>query len=155
MPNKDIGGEKWGIVGMFVGQYTYSLDQKGRVVVPSKYRQKLGDSFIITRGLDKCVFIYPMEEWNALSERLEQLPFTKKDVRSFVRMFFSGAVEVSTDSQGRISLPPFLREYAGISKDVVFLGVGNRIELWSKEIWGVYEKDSSELFEKIAEEIGI
>src|SRR5690554_131721 len=104
---------------MFMGQFQHSLDPKGRVIIPSKFRDQLGESFVLTKGLDHCLFVYPKEEWNVLEQKLKSLPFTQKDVRAFIRFFFSGAVETEMDKQGRILIPPQLREHARIEKDLM------------------------------------
>ncbi|TYP54951.1 division/cell wall cluster transcriptional repressor MraZ [Thermosediminibacter litoriperuensis] len=136
---------------MFMGQFQHSLDPKGRLIIPSKFRELLGDSFILTKGLDRCLFVYPKDEWSLLEQKLKTLPLTKKDARAFIRFFFSGAVEVEIDKQGRILIPPMLREYARIEKDVVIIGVSNRAEIWSRKEWEVYSKEAESSYEEIAE----
>ncbi|NRD78775.1 division/cell wall cluster transcriptional repressor MraZ [Bacillus sp. BRMEA1] len=136
---------------MFMGEYHHSIDNKGRVIVPSKFRDDLGEMFIITRGLDQCLFGYPMSEWKQLEEKLKGLPLTKKDARAFTRFFFSGATESELDKQGRINIPAPLLQYAKLDKECVILGVSNRIEIWSKQIWEDYFSQSEESFAEIAE----
>lgn len=136
-----------------MGEFQHNIDAKGRIIVPSKFRDQLGDSFVVTRGLDQCLFVYPMEEWNILEEKLKKLPLTKKDARAFTRFFFSGAVECEIDKQGRINIPQSLRNYAGIEKECVVIGVSNRIEIWSSEQWESYVTDSEESFAEIAENL--
>lgn len=136
---------------MFMGEYHHSIDMKGRLIVPSKFRDELGEMFIITRGLDQCLFGYPMSEWKILEEKLKGLPLTKKDARAFTRFFFSGATESEIDKQGRINLPAPLLQYAKLEKECVILGVSNRIEIWSKSIWEDYFVQSEESFAEIAE----
>ncbi|WP_284140907.1 MULTISPECIES: division/cell wall cluster transcriptional repressor MraZ [unclassified Virgibacillus] len=138
---------------MFMGEYQHSIDTKGRIIVPSKFRDGLGDSFVVTRGLDKCLFAYPMQEWKALEDKLKQLPLTKKDARAFTRFFFSGAVECDVDKQGRINIPQPLRKYAVLDKDCIVIGVSNRIEFWAKENWEDYFNESEESFAEIAENL--
>jgi MraZ protein len=138
-------------MGMFMGEYHHSIDNKGRLIVPSKFRDELGDMFIITRGLDQCLFGYPISEWELIEEKLKGLPLTKKDARAFTRFFFSGATESEIDKQGRINLPAPLLQYAKLEKECVVLGVSNRIEIWSKQIWEDYFKQSEESFVEIAE----
>lgn len=138
---------------MFMGEYQHNLDTKGRVIVPAKFREELGASFIVTRGLDKCLFVYPMDEWKILEEKLKKLPLTKKDARAFIRFFFSGAIECEVDKQGRINIPQPLRAYAGLDKACVVIGVSNRIEVWSSENWEAYFNDSEESFGEIAENL--
>ncbi|MFD1038086.1 division/cell wall cluster transcriptional repressor MraZ [Virgibacillus byunsanensis] len=138
---------------MFMGEYQHSIDTKGRIIVPAKFRDELGESFVVTRGLDKCLFAYPMDEWKLLEEKLKKLPLTKKDARAFTRFFFSGAVECEVDKQGRINIPGPLRKYAVLDKDCVVIGVSNRIEFWANENWEDYFNDSEESFSEIAENL--
>ena len=137
--------------GMFMGEYHHSIDTKGRLIVPSKFRETLGELFIITRGLDQCLFGYPLSEWSIIEEKLKGLPLTKKDARAFTRFFFSGATESELDKQGRINIPAPLLSYAKLEKECVILGVSNRIEIWSKSIWEDYFTQSEESFAEIAE----
>lgn len=136
---------------MFMGEYHHSIDNKGRMIVPSKFRDELGEMFIITRGLDQCLFGYPLSEWALIEEKLKGLPLTKKDARAFTRFFFSGATESELDKQGRINIPAPLLQYAKLEKECVVLGVSNRIEIWSKQIWEDYFSESEESFAEIAE----
>lgn len=136
---------------MFMGEYHHSIDNKGRMIVPSKFRDDLGEMFIITRGLDQCLFGYPLSEWAQIEEKLKGLPLTKKDARAFTRFFFSGATESELDKQGRINIPAPLLQYAKLEKECVVLGVSNRIEIWSKQIWEDYFSESEESFAEIAE----
>ncbi|MDM5328044.1 division/cell wall cluster transcriptional repressor MraZ [Neobacillus sp. CF12] len=136
---------------MFMGEYHHSIDNKGRMIVPSKFRDDLGEMFIITRGLDQCLFGYPLSEWALIEEKLKGLPLTKKDARAFTRFFFSGATESELDKQGRINIPAPLLQYAKLEKECVVLGVSNRIEIWSKQIWEDYFSQSEESFAEIAE----
>ncbi len=138
---------------MFMGEFQHNIDTKGRMIVPSKFRDGLGDSFVVTRGLDKCLFVYPMDEWKALEEKLKKLPLTKKDARAFTRFFFSGAVECEVDKQGRINLPQPLRSYAALEKECVVIGVSDRIEIWANDKWEDYFNDSEESFSEIAESL--
>ena len=118
---------------MFMGEYNHTIDAKGRLIVPSKFREALGDTFVVTKGLDGCLFVYDNEEWQAFEEKLRSLPITNKEARQFARFFLAGAAEVEVDKQGRILVSNILREFAQISKDVVLIGVASRIEIWSKE----------------------
>ncbi|HHY36558.1 MAG TPA: division/cell wall cluster transcriptional repressor MraZ [Firmicutes bacterium] len=138
---------------MFMGEYRHTIDSKGRLIIPVKFREGLGPSFVATKGLDSCLFLYPREEWSNLEQKLKALPFTRADARAFVRFFFSGATECEMDRQGRILLPPNLREYAGIEKDVVVIGVSNRVEVWSEEGWRAYSSKAEQAYEEIAEKI--
>ncbi|WP_097147918.1 division/cell wall cluster transcriptional repressor MraZ [Ureibacillus acetophenoni] len=138
---------------MFMGEYQHSVDTKGRLIVPSKFREDLGTTFVITRGLDNCLFGYPMDEWRKLEEKLKQLPMTKKDARAFTRFFFSGATEVEIDKQGRINIPATLATYAKIEKECVVIGVSSKIEIWAKEAWESYAEEAEESFNEIAENL--
>lgn len=142
---------------MFIGEYQHALDNKNRMIVPSKLREELGNKFVITKGLDGCLYAYPLSEWKILEEKLKTLPLTNKDARAFVRFFFAGACEVEMDKQGRGLIPQNLKEYAGIEKDIVSIGVLAKVEIWSKEKWDNYN-DSNLDFDSIAEkmsELGI
>jgi MraZ protein len=134
-----------------MGEYHHTIDDKGRMIVPTKFRADLGSAFVVTRGLDQCLFAYPEAEWKALEQKLKTLPFTKADARAFTRFFFSGACEVELDKQGRIRLPANLRDFAKLEKETVVIGVSTRIEIWCKERWQQYYADSEESFSKIAE----
>ncbi|WP_409292113.1 division/cell wall cluster transcriptional repressor MraZ [Peribacillus sp. SCS-26] len=136
---------------MFMGEYHHTIDNKGRIIVPAKFRESLGEEFVITRGLDQCLFGYPLEEWKQLEEKLKALPLTKKDARAFTRFFFSGATECELDKQGRINIPAPLTAYASLEKECVVLGVSNRIEIWSKPLWEDYFTNSEDSFAEIAE----
>ena len=138
---------------MFMGEFQHNIDDKGRVIIPAKFRDELGPSFILTRGLDKSLFVYPKEEWKQIEQKLKSLPFTRSDARKFTRFFFSGAVESELDKQGRIMIPGNLRSYAELVKESVFIGVSNRVEIWSKELWENYYQDSEQSFNEIAEKI--
>jgi MraZ protein len=134
-----------------MGEYHHNIDNKGRLIVPSKLREDLGDLFIITRGLDQCLFGYPLAEWSLIEEKLKGLPLTKKDARAFTRFFFSGATESEIDKQGRVNVPAPLLQYAKLEKECVILGVSNRIEIWSKQVWEDYFTESEQSFAEIAE----
>ena len=143
---------------MFMGEYQHIMDDKSRVIMPSKFREDLGHSFIMTKGLDNCLFVYPKDEWMVLEEKLRQLPLTNKDARAFVRFFFAGATECTLDKQGRILIPGNLKEHAKLNKDAVIIGVSTRIEIWDKDEWNTYNEDDSLSYENIAEkmaELGI
>ncbi|ATH91318.1 cell division protein MraZ [Bacillus glycinifermentans] len=136
---------------MFMGEYQHTIDAKGRMIVPAKFREGLGEQFVLTRGLDQCLFGYPMSEWKLIEEKLKALPLTKKDARAFTRFFFSGATECELDKQGRINIASPLLSYAKLEKECVVIGVSNRIELWSKEIWEQYVEEQEDSFAEIAE----
>ncbi len=138
---------------MFFGEYQHSIDDKGRLTMPSRLRDGLGERFVATKGLDNCLFVYPLAEWESLESKLRALPFTRADVRAFVRLIFSGATECELDRQGRILLPPNLRTHAQLDKDAVILGVSNRVEIWSKDRWDSYSQSASESYESVAEHL--
>ena len=120
---------------MFMSEYNHSIDAKGRVIVPAKFREELGESFVVPQGLDGCLFVFPNSEWQNFEEKLKSLPMANKDARKFVRFFLAGAALVEVDKQGRILLPAVLREFAALEKDVVLVGVGSRVEIWDKKRW--------------------
>lgn len=134
-----------------MGEYHHNVDTKGRIIVPAKFRDNLGETFILTRGLDRCLFGYPLSEWTIIEEKLKQLPLTKKDARAFTRFFFSGATECEVDKQGRINIAAPLVQYAQLEKECVILGVSNRIEIWDKTEWQNYFAESEDSFAEIAE----
>ncbi|HHY13262.1 MAG TPA: division/cell wall cluster transcriptional repressor MraZ [Thermoanaerobacterales bacterium] len=138
---------------MFMGEYNHTVDSKGRLIMPAKFREALNSKFVITKGLDHCLFVYPMDEWEIIERKLKSLPFTQKDARAFVRFFFSGALETVIDKQGRILIPPNLRDFAMIRKEVVIIGVSTRIEIWSQEEWESYRNDAELSYEEIAEKM--
>ncbi|ADG83014.1 MraZ protein [Thermincola ferriacetica] len=138
---------------MFMGEFQHTIDAKGRVIIPAKFREGLGDKFIATKGLDNCLFLYPMEEWRLLEQKMKSLPFTRADARAFVRFFFSGATECEVDKQGRILLPANLRSHARLDKEVVVIGVSTRVEIWSREEWEKYSRQSESTYEELAEKI--
>ena len=121
------------------------MDTKGRLIVPAKFRDQLGDEFVVTRGLDGCLFVYTLDEWHKMEERFREIPMTSKNARKFSRFLFAGAVTCEVDKQGRILLPPVLREYAGITKDVVLAGILSRIEIWDKDRWNDNTFDEDEM----------
>lgn len=138
---------------MFMGEYSHTIDVKGRLIVPSKFREKLGDEFVVTKGLDGCLFVYPNDEWKTFEEKLATLPVTNMNARKFTRFFLAGAATCEVDKQGRILVPAVLREFAELEKDVVFIGVSRRIEIWSKDKWesaSIYD-DVEEIAEHMAE----
>lgn len=143
---------------MLIGEFEHSIDTKGRLVLPAKIKDDLGKEFIVTKGLDGCLFGYSLAEWSKFEEKLKALPLTNKITRDFVRFFLSGAVEEETDKQGRFLLPANLREYASLTKDAIIIGVGTRIEIWDKKKWIEYNSEENLSVDSIAEkmtEIGI
>jgi len=129
---------------MFMGSYEYKMDDKGRVLVPPQFKEELGEKFIITRGFENCLFVYPISEWNRISKELEKIPLSSKELRYFTRIWFSSAQEITIDQYGRILIPNDFRKYANLNKEIVFIGVLNRVEIWDKEMWERY-KNSSEI----------
>ncbi|MCK4248395.1 MAG: division/cell wall cluster transcriptional repressor MraZ [Candidatus Omnitrophica bacterium] len=142
---------------MFYGEYEHSLDTKNRVIIPAKFRdvlkQNYVDKFFITRGLDKCLFIFAEDEWRLQEQKFKTRSFTKSEVRKFNRLFFSGASDVGCDRQGRILVPNYLKAYAEIKKDVFIIGVSNRFEIWAKDKWNNFYNDTKDSFEEIAENL--
>lgn len=136
---------------MFMGEFQHNIDAKGRLIVPSKLREQLGEKFVVTRGMDGCLFGYPLAEWSQLEEKLSSMPLSKKDARSFVRFFYSAATECEIDKQGRINIPTTLRDHAELVKACVIIGVANRIEIWSEEKWREFTAETEENFDEIAE----
>ena len=141
---------------MFMSEYNHTLDTKGRLIIPAKFRETLGEEFVISKGMDGCLFVYAGDDWNAFEQKLTSLPLINKEARQFARFFLAGAATVEVDKQGRILLPAALREFAGLEKDVVLVGVGSRVEIWSKERY--LENNDFDDMDEIAEhmaELGI
>lgn len=138
---------------MFMGEYHHNIDDKGRLILPSKFRLELGSKFIITRGLEKCLYVYSMNDWNKIVAKLNTLPFTKKDARIFIRSFFSGATECEFDTQGRVNITSPLVSYAELQKECIVIGANDRIEIWSKDKWDEFFNDNSDKIESIAEHL--
>ncbi|MFW6015447.1 MAG: division/cell wall cluster transcriptional repressor MraZ [bacterium] len=139
---------------MFMGEYRHSIDEKGRLIIPAKFRDLLGEHFVVTKGLDNCLFIYPEEEWQAFEQKLKSLPIANKGARKFTRFFLAGANQCTFDKQGRILIATTLREFAFLEKEVVLIGVSNRIEIWSKDQWDTYNNDEDEAdMDDIAEQM--
>ncbi|MBR2704003.1 MAG: division/cell wall cluster transcriptional repressor MraZ [Clostridia bacterium] len=136
---------------MLIGEYEHSLDDKGRVIMPAKLRIDIGERFIITKGLDGCLFVFSQAEWSNFETKLKELPLTNKNARDFVRFFLSGATECEIDKQGRFLIVTNLREYANIKKEVVIIGVGTRIEIWDKSKWNDYNNNDNISADEIAE----
>lgn len=138
---------------MLMGEFQHNIDAKGRIIIPAKLREDLGAKFVITRGLDGCVFGYPLDNWEKIQEKLKQLPLAKKEARAFTRFFYSAAAEVEIDKQGRINVPSTLVDYANLEKECLVLGVSDRIEIWSKVRWESVSSEIEESFEEIAEDM--
>lgn len=142
---------------MFYGEHDHTIDRKGRLIIPSRFRQVLkehyGDRCVVTRGLDRCLFLFPEDEWRTQESKFRALSFTKQEARRFNRFYFSGAAELGFDRQGRVLIPPYLKEYAGIKRDVVLVGVSNRIEIWDREEWKKFYEEFKESYEQVAEKL--
>ncbi|MBU4343140.1 MAG: division/cell wall cluster transcriptional repressor MraZ [Candidatus Omnitrophica bacterium] len=142
---------------MFYGEFEHALDRKGRIIIPSKFRDALKEHYIerffITRGLDKCLFMFVEDEWRSQEQKFKAMSFTKSEFRRFNRIYFSGASDLIPDKQGRILIPLYLKEYAGIKRDVFIIGVSNRIEIWGRESWKEYYQTSKDTFEDVAEKL--
>lgn len=141
-----------GVIFMFMGEFHHTVDNKGRLIIPSRVREDLGDQFIVTRGLEKCLFIYPKPEWNNIIQKYKQLPDTK-DRRYFMRIFLSGATMCELDKQGRINIPMPLLEYANLEKDCIIIGVDDRLEVWSKDRWDNFINENEENLSDIADNL--
>jgi MraZ protein len=139
---------------MFIGEYQHSIDPKKRLALPSKFRRELGGKVVVTRGLDKCLFVYPLKVWKELAEKLGTLPMGESATRSFVRLMLAGAVDSDVDSQGRVLLPEYLKEYAGLGRNVVVAGLFNRLEIWDESKWKTYKTKAEENTDDIAEQLG-
>lgn len=138
-----------------MGEYQHTLDTKQRLIIPAKFRDQLGSQFVVTRGLDGCLFGYPMSEWQLLEQKLKALPLTKRDARAFVRFLYSAATVCTLDKQGRINLPSPLCQYAHLSKKCMVIGVSNRLEIWDRDRWDDYNADTADNFDEIAEDLNI
>jgi len=139
---------------MFIGEYQHLIDEKKRLAVPSKFRTELKNKVVVTRGLDKCLFIYPMNAWEELANKLGTLPVGEAGTRSFTRLMLAGAVDVDVDKQGRILIPDYLKTYAGLTKNVVIAGLYNRLEIWDEKKWNTYKKGAEKNSDEIAEQLG-
>lgn len=138
---------------MFMGEYHHNIDDKGRLIIPAKFREELGNEFIITRGIENCLFAYSKEEWQKIVDQLNSLPFTKKDARSFIRFFLSGATTAEFDKQGRIHLTSPLISYANLTKECIIIGAGDRLEVWSKHDWDNFFDSAKDNMSDIAENL--
>lgn len=138
---------------MFMGEYHHSIDDKGRLIIPAKFRSELGDKFIITRGIENCLFAYPKKRWEEIVHKLESLPFTKKDARNFTRFFLSGATVAEFDKQGRVNITSPLINYASIEKECIIIGTGDRLEIWSEDAWNNFFNSASINMSDIAENL--
>ncbi len=139
---------------MFIGEYEHSIDPKKRLALPSKFRAELGAEVVVTRGLDKCLFVYPMAVWSELAAKFGSMPIGDADTRSFVRLMLAGATDVTMDKQGRVLVPEYLRQYAGLDKSVIVAGLYNRLEVWDAKAWEAYKQGAEENTDKIAQKLG-
>lgn len=143
---------------MFIGEHSHAIDEKGRLAVPAKYRDDLANGVVVTRGLDHCLWVYPRQQWEEIAPRLAALPVSKRDSRAFARLMLAGAWDAELDSQGRVTLPEYLRTYAGITKQVTVAGLYNRLEVWDEDRWHAYRTQTEAAGDQIAEnmaEMGI
>lgn len=142
------------ITKMFIGEYQHAIDPKKRLAVPSKFRVELESKVVVTRGLDRCLFVYPMKVWQELAQKLGAIPIGESATRSFVRLMLAGATDVEMDKQGRILIPDYLKEYAELDRNVVITGIYNRLEIWSEVKWIEYKKNIEKNSDEIAEQLG-
>lgn len=138
---------------MFIGEYNHSVDVKGRISMPAKFREQLGETFYLTKGLDESLFVFPESEWKVFEDKLKALPLTNKSARAFVRLFFAGATECTFDKQGRILIPQTLREFSHIEKEAIVIGAGTRIEIWNTTHWEAYNNPDNLSYDEIAEQM--
>lgn len=138
---------------MFLGEFQHSLDAKGRMIVPSKFREDLGEDFVIAKGFEKCMVIYPENEWADMSKKINELPSLDKDVRRLQRFFIGGAVVCEPDNQNRVMIPQNLREYAELDKEIVSIGLDNRIEIWSRENWTTYNEEENYIDDELSDRL--
>jgi MraZ protein len=139
---------------MFIGEYHHSVDEKGRMAVPAKFRAKLKNGAVVTKGLDNCLVIYPRSEWETLAEKLSSLPISQANTRAFSRLMLAGAMDIELDKQGRVIVPEYLRKYAHVKKKVVVAGLYNRLEVWNEDKWEEYRTETEEASNEIAEQLG-
>ncbi len=153
----DKSGDKHpflGITIMLLGEFTHNIDTKKRLAIPAKFRKEVGNTVVITRGLDNCLFIFTKTEWKKLADKIGALPLGQSDARGFARLMLAGAMEVSVDGLGRILIPDYLKKYASLKKQVVVTGVYTRIEVWDEKIWNIYKNKSEKNAEDMAERLG-
>ncbi len=138
---------------MLIGEYHHNIDEKGRLIIPSKFRDDIGEKFVVTRGLDGCLFVYALNEWKAIIAKLKDLPFTKKDARTFNRFFLSSATVCEFDKQGRINLPSSLINYADLKKECTIIGVNDRLEIWATDKFDSLIEDNLSAINDVAENL--
>ena len=146
-------GRKWGVLSMLMGEYHHNIDEKSRLIIPAKFRSELGERFVITKGLDKCLFVYSEVEWNKLMQKVSSLQFTKKNVRAFERTFIGGASLIEFDKQGRINITSPLVNYASLNKECVVIGANDRLEIWSEDLWNNFFESNEDNLSDIAENL--
>ncbi len=139
---------------MFIGEYSHSIDPKKRLAVPSKFRAELKNKVVITRGLDKCLFVYPLKVWQEIAGKLGTLPVGESATRSFIRLMLAGAADAEIDKQGRVLIPDYLKAYAGLNRNVIIAGIYNRLEIWDENKWKAYKKSAEKNTDEIAEQLG-
>ncbi len=139
---------------MLIGEYKHTIDAKKRLAIPSKLRKELGAKTVITRGLDNCLFVFPLNQWNKLVEKLSKLPLGQRDTRGFIRLMLAGASETRLDGLGRILVPDYLKQYAGLKKDVIIAGVYNRLEIWDEDKWNLFKQSTEKEVDNMAERLG-
>jgi len=139
---------------MFIGEYSHTIDNKGRLAIPVKFRTKLAEGAVITRGLDNCLFLYPRDEWQKMADKLSNLPISQANTRGFARMMLAGAMDVKIDSQGRVLVPDYLRRFANLKKEIIVAGLFNRLEVWDSTAWDKYRTDVETRSQEIAEKMG-
>lgn len=139
---------------MLIGEYKHTIDTKKRLAIPSKLRRELGSRIVITRGLDNCLFVFPLVQWNKLVEKLSKLPLGQRDTRGFNRLMLSGAIEAKLDQLGRILIPDYLKQYAGLKKNIVIAGVYNRLEIWDEAKWELFKQSTEKEVDNMAERLG-
>ncbi len=138
---------------MFIGEYQHNLDAKGRLTLPSKFRDDLGEEFFITKGMDNCLFVFPQDEWDKIDEKINGLQLSRKESRGLARLFYAGAINVSLDKMGRVLLPQSLRGYAKLNKEAIIIGVSSRVEIWDKEAWETYNDDDNLNYDILTEKM--
>lgn len=139
---------------MLIGEYRHTIDTKKRLAIPSKLRRELGSKAVITRGLDNCLFIFPLSQWNKLVEKLSKLPLGQRDTRGFIRLMLAGASEVKLDQLGRILIPDYLKQYANLKKNIVIAGIYNRLEIWDEAKWNLFKQSTEKEVDNMAERLG-
>ena len=139
---------------MFLGEYSHTIDEKGRLAIPTKFREDLSSGAVVTRGIDRCLFLYTKSEWEKLAQKISALPLSQKNTRAFARLMLAGAMDVEVDKQGRVVVPDYLRAYAGIKKKVVVAGLYTRMEIWDAFVWEKYKAETEKGSDEIAEQLG-